>query len=129
MSRDSLRIAFAPVSGLPNEVWRLNAGNLETYSGQYAQQDPGANSEWIWVDTPANIAANGWQYIYFIINPVTLAVTARASGTGNTVLQVCNLIAGGVATQYLELAHVAGFREQTTISACYPVALKAIPLP
>jgi hypothetical protein len=77
------------------------------------------------VDTPANIAANGWKYIYFIVDPFTLTVTARASDTGNSVLQVC--ILQGVP--YLDLAAVAGTHEQASGAACYPVVLNAVPLP
>jgi hypothetical protein len=112
-----------PVEGTPNS-WRLSTGWLEDYAGQFAQQDAGVISEWIWVDTPANIAANGWKYIDFIVDPFTLAITARGSDTGNSVLQICELN----GEPYLDLAKVAGTNEQTTNSPCYPVILNAVPL-
>ena len=115
--------AVNPADG--SSVWKLSGGYLQTYLGQFAQQDSGAHSEWIWVDTAANIAANGWRYIFFIVDPFTLAVTARGSDTGNSVLQVCVL--DGVP--FLDLAAVAGTPEQTTGAPCHPVVLKAVPLP
>jgi hypothetical protein len=120
---DILVGATYPVAG-SSSVWRLSAGHLEDNAGQYAQQDARVISEWIWVDTPANIAANGWKYIDFIVDPFTLAVTATGSDTGNSILQICNL--GG--SFYLDLSKVAGTHEQTTNSICYPVVLSALPL-
>lgn len=105
-------------------VWSLHQGYLQTYLGQLTQQDAGATSQWIWVDTLSTINANGWQLINFIVDPVTLEITAQASSTKNTVLQVC--ILSGVP--YLALAAVAGTIEQTTGSLCYPITLMAVPV-
>jgi hypothetical protein len=105
-------------------VWTLKQGYLQTYLGHFAQQDAGATSEWVWVDILAEINANGWQLIYFIVDPNTLEITAQATSTKNSVLQFCVL--SGVP--YLSLAKVAGLAEQTTNSACYPITLVAVPL-
>jgi hypothetical protein len=71
-SPNYLGIGFAPTD--PNDgtdVWRLTGGNLETYQGQISQQDNGpVTSEWIWVDYPSVIAANGCEY-----SPLALLLT------------------------------------------------------
>ena len=117
----------SPVAGTLTS-WHLSGGHLQDYLGQYAQQDAGATSEWIWVDTQANIAANGWIYIDFIVDPSTLAITARGSDTGNSVLQICEFQTGPSGAFYLDLSKVAGTHEQTSNSICYPVVLSALPL-
>jgi len=104
----------------------LSKGSLLTSGGLYSQQDSEATSEWIWVDTPANIKANGWIYVYFIVDPVTLLLTAKNSQTGHNVLQVCNF--KGTTTPYLNLAAKAGLPEQVTGEPCEPIVLRALPL-
>jgi hypothetical protein len=123
-----LRLAFLltdPNNG--STVFRLPEGSLKTFQGQFSQPDPRAISEWILVDYPAVIATNGWVYIYLIVNPNTLVVTAVGSGTGNSVLQVCYI--GSPSELYLNLAKVAGTLEQTSVDVCYPIAPNAVPLP
>lgn len=49
-------IENVPVSG----NWTLTSTHhLTDYRTRYAQQDPGQTSEWVWVDTAANIKKNG----------------------------------------------------------------------
>jgi hypothetical protein len=75
-----LALNFLPTD--PNDgtaVFKLARCLLETYQDQSSQQDSRATSEWIWVDYPAAIAANGWVYFHFIIDSNTLAVTAVGS--------------------------------------------------
>ncbi|KAF8862950.1 hypothetical protein BDZ45DRAFT_722694 [Acephala macrosclerotiorum] len=108
-------------------VWRLSTGYGQDYKGRFTQQDAGQQglSEWIWTDTAANIDANGWKYIDFIVDPFTLAVTAKGTDSGNTILQVCQLKGG---PYYLDLSGAAGLAEHTTGSPCFPVVLSAVPL-
>ena len=122
-----LALKFLPTD--PNDgttVFRLSEDLLETYQGQFSQRDAGAASEWIWVDHPSVIAANGWVYIPFIVDSNTLAMAAVGSDTGNSVLQICNI---GPSEPYLDLAKVARKPEQTPGASCYPITLNAVPLP
>jgi len=128
---DTTRLNYLGLKFLPTDpddcstVFKLSGGILETYQGQFSQQDHDQTSQFIWVDYAAVIAANGWVYVYFIVDPTTLVVTAVGSDTGNSVLQVCN---NGQAEPYLDLAKVAGTNEQTSGVACYPISLQAVPL-
>jgi hypothetical protein len=66
-------------------------------------------------------------YIDFVVDPVTLALTAVNTQTGNTILQICNIAVTNVP--YLDLSVVAGRPEQIGNEPCHFVSLTIILLP
>lgn len=72
------------------------------------------------------VEANGFIPISFIVDEVSLAVTAKNTQSGDAVLQVC--YQGGGEVAYLNLAAKAGTPENVSGEACYPVSLTAKPV-
>ncbi|KUJ09898.1 uncharacterized protein LY89DRAFT_740317 [Mollisia scopiformis] len=111
-----------PSSGL----WTLTSSHHPTdYKTRYAQQDPGQTSEWIWVDTAANIEKNDWVYVDFFVDDDTLEMKAKKEDNGNHVLQICEI---ALDVYYLDLSKVKGTTETTSDAKCFPVVLTAVPV-